>query len=52
LQRWQQRSKELQDQLKALGLAGVVTYGLFNTLYYTGMFIFVWFWVLQVPSGE
>jgi hypothetical protein len=51
-QRWASDTKALQTKLQSLGLAGVVAYGLFNTLYYTGMFLFVWFYVAQVPAGE
>lgn len=41
----------LQQQIKAFGLAGVVAYGLFNTLYYTAAFLIIWTKVLKVPSG-
>lgn len=39
------------SQLKSLGLAGVVAYGLLNTLYYTAAFMFVWLYVAKVPTG-
>jgi hypothetical protein len=31
------------EQLKQYGLAGIVAYGLLNTLYYIGTFLVVWF---------
>jgi hypothetical protein len=42
----------LQQQLKALGVAGLAAYGLFNTAYYTGAFLFCWVYVAKVPLGE
>lgn len=42
----------VQERLKALGLAGLVSYGLFNTLYYTIAFTFIWHYVAKVPSGR
>eukprot|EP00899_Mesostigma_viride_P004406 jgi/Mesvir1/13967/Mv12430-RA.1 len=33
------------------GVAGVLSYGLFNTLYYIGAFLFVWIYVVKVPRG-
>lgn len=44
--------RRLRQQLKSLGLAGVVAYGLFNTIYYTVAFLFIWIYVAKVPSGE
>ena len=45
-------SFRLQQQIKALGVAGVAAYGLFNTAYYTGAFLFCWLYVAKVPQGE
>ncbi|PRW60029.1 TY4B-J: Transposon Ty4-J Gag-Pol poly [Chlorella sorokiniana] len=41
----------LQQRLQSLGLAGVMAYGLFNTLYYTATFAFFWLVVAKVPRG-
>lgn len=35
-------ARSLLQQLQSLGLAGVVAYGLLNTLYYTAVFSVVW----------
>jgi hypothetical protein len=51
LQKWNQDTRKLREQLQSLGLAGVVAYGLFNTLYYTVAFLVVWFTVANVPAG-
>jgi hypothetical protein len=51
LQQWNQDTRKLREQLQSLGLAGVVAYGLFNTLYYTVAFLVVWFTVANVPAG-
>ena len=40
------------EQLKAVGLAGVVAYGLLNTLYYTTAFGLAWVFIAAVPRGE
>lgn len=40
-----------RERLAGLGLAGVVAYGLLNTLYYTAAFYFVWNYVAHVPRG-
>ncbi len=50
-QKWVAKNKELKDKIQALGIAGVAAYGLFNTLYYTFAFLFVWLYVAKVPSG-
>jgi len=39
-------------KLQAYGLAGVVAYGLLNTLYYSCTFLFCWFYVAKVPQGQ
>ncbi|KAH7619064.1 hypothetical protein Ndes2526B_g06016 [Nannochloris sp. 'desiccata'] len=41
----------LRDRLAAAGLAGIVAYGIFNTLYYTVAFLMV-FKLAKVPSGQ
>jgi hypothetical protein len=51
LQKWNQDTCKLREQLQSLGLAGVVAYGLFNTLYYTVAFLVAWFTVANVPAG-
>lgn len=42
----------MQAQLQEFGVAGVVAYGLLNTLYYTCTFLFVWVYVAKVPQGR
>lgn len=41
-----------RQRLEGLGLAGVVAYGILNTLYYTAAFFFVWKFVARVPRGD
>lgn len=41
----------VRDRLAAAGLAGIVAYGIFNTLYYTVAFLMV-FNLAKVPSGQ
>ena len=38
----------IREKLSAAGLAGLVAYGLSNTLYYTVAFLFVWFKIAAV----
>lgn len=45
------RVQQLQAQLKRYGLAGLLAYGLLNTLYYSSAFLFVWLYVAKVPQG-
>jgi hypothetical protein len=45
------KSRELGAALRSYGLAGVLAYGLLNTLYYTCAFLVVWVYVLKVPAG-
>jgi len=45
------RIKEMQQQLSRYGLAGMLAYGLLNTLYYSCTFLFVWVCVVKVPTG-
>lgn len=52
LKKFDEESKNTRAKLQSLGLAGVVTYGLFNTAYYTCTFLFVWMYVAQVPTGN
>lgn len=40
-----------RQRLEGLGLAGVVAYGILNTLYYIAAFFFVWKYVARVPRG-
>lgn len=47
----QSKLGELTAKLRSLGLAGVVAYGLLNTLYYTASFLLVWTLVAKVPQG-
>lgn len=42
----------VRERLAAAGLAGLVAYGLLNTLYYTGAFLLCWFTVSKAPSGQ
>lgn len=45
-------SKEsIMLKLRRYGVAGVLSYGLLNTVYYLGMFLFAWFYISPVPSG-
>lgn len=41
----------LKKQLASLGVAGLVAYGMLNTLYYTAAFYLVWRYVAKVPRG-
>jgi hypothetical protein len=45
------RVQEMQQQLQKYGVAGVLAYGILNTLYYTFAFLFVWLCVAKVPAG-
>lgn len=42
--------RTLPEKLKSFGLAGLLSYGVFNTLYYVGAFLIVWSYA-NVPSG-
>ncbi|EIE19196.1 hypothetical protein COCSUDRAFT_59680 [Coccomyxa subellipsoidea C-169] len=44
-------SQSLTQRLKVYGLAGVVAYGLLNTVYYTAMFTYMWTVGFKVPRG-
>ncbi|KAG0499678.1 hypothetical protein HPP92_004369 [Vanilla planifolia] len=43
-------SKELMQKLKRYGVAGVLSYGLLNTVYYLSAFLFVWFYFAPAPG--
>uniref|UniRef100_A0A1D1Z910 NAD-dependent deacetylase sirtuin-1 n=1 Tax=Anthurium amnicola TaxID=1678845 RepID=A0A1D1Z910_9ARAE len=43
-------SKELMEQLKRYGVAGVLSYGLLNTFYYLITFLLVWFYFAPAPG--
>mmetsp|Transcript_7913 Transcript_7913/g.26390 ORF Transcript_7913/g.26390 Transcript_7913/m.26390 type:complete len:259 (-) Transcript_7913:68-844(-) len=51
LSRWNRESARLRERINALGLAGVASYGLFNTIYYVSSFLFIWFCVVKVERG-
>ncbi|KAG8056899.1 hypothetical protein GUJ93_ZPchr0002g26550 [Zizania palustris] len=42
-------SKELLEKLKRYGAAGVLSYGLLNTVYYVTTFLLVWFYFSPAP---
>lgn len=44
-------SMSLQARLQAFGLAGIVSYGLLNTMYYITAFFLFWTRVAKVPRG-
>ncbi|CAL5081670.1 unnamed protein product [Urochloa decumbens] len=43
-------SKELLEKLKRYGTAGVLSYGLLNTVYYVTAFLLVWFYFAPAPG--
>ncbi|KAK3130168.1 hypothetical protein QOZ80_6BG0489900 [Eleusine coracana subsp. coracana] len=43
-------SKELLEKLKRYGAAGVLSYGLLNTVYYVTAFLLVWFYFAPAPG--
>nr|QGN65431.1 E2F-related protein [Oryza alta] len=43
-------SKELLERLKRYGAAGVLSYGLLNTVYYVTAFLLVWFYFYPAPG--
>ena len=49
---WNARAAAMQAKLSSLGLAGVLAYGLLNTIYYTAAFFTLWVYVVKVPRGE
>lgn len=50
-QGWNARAAAMKAQLKSLGLAGLLAYGILNTVYYTAAFYTVWMYVAKVPRG-
>jgi len=44
-------ARRAAEQLKGFGLAGVLAYGLLNTLWYTVGFLVAWTTVVQAPCG-
>lgn len=52
IQHGQQQGSDWKSKLKAYGLAGIIAYGLLNTIYYTAMFMYMWTVVFKVPRGE
>ncbi|XP_024533129.1 uncharacterized protein LOC9650887 isoform X3 [Selaginella moellendorffii] len=45
------RNDDLKSQLRRYGTAGILSYGVFNTMYYLGTFLFFWFYVAPSPGG-
>jgi len=43
--------QEVTSKLQSFGVAGILAYGLLNTIYYSGAFLFVWLYVLPSPGG-
>ena len=48
---WGARAAAIKAQLQSLGLAGVLAYGILNTVYYTAAFFSIWVYVAKVPRG-
>ena len=46
-----QRTADWKQQLRSLGIAGIVAYGLLNTVYYGSTFMFIWLYVVKAPRG-
>ncbi|XP_024018097.1 uncharacterized protein LOC21395433 isoform X1 [Morus notabilis] len=44
------KSKELVEKLRRYGIAGLLSYGLLNTVYYLTTFLLVWFYVAPAPG--
>ncbi|XP_040383825.1 uncharacterized protein LOC102722611 [Oryza brachyantha] len=47
---WSFSSKELVEKLRRYGAAGVLSYGLLNTVYYVTTFLLVWFYFSPAPG--
>ncbi|KAL3679205.1 hypothetical protein R1sor_022161 [Riccia sorocarpa] len=45
------QNKKLVESLKRYGVAGMLSYGLLNTVYYLVTFLFVWFYVSPSEGG-
>ncbi|XP_026659582.2 uncharacterized protein LOC103704914 isoform X2 [Phoenix dactylifera] len=43
-------SNELMQRLKRYGVAGILSYGLLNTIYYLTTFLLVWFYFAPAPG--
>lgn len=50
-QGWNGRAAAMKSKLQSLGFAGVLAYGILNTLYYTAAFYTIWVYVAKVPRG-
>ncbi len=48
---WEHDSIEMKRRLGELGGAGIVAYGLLNTIYYSLAFLGGWYLVAKVPAG-
>ncbi|CAI5462294.1 unnamed protein product [Closterium sp. Yama58-4] len=51
LQRNKAKTAEVLEKLQSFGVAGVLAYGLFNTVYYIFAFLFVFLYVAPSPRG-
>lgn len=45
------QKEEIIQNLKRYGVAGMLSYGLLNTVYYLASFLFVWLYVAPSPGG-
>ncbi|KAH7387581.1 hypothetical protein KP509_16G030900 [Ceratopteris richardii] len=43
--------ESIMVKLRRYGVAGMLSYGLLNTIYYLGTFLFAWFYIAPAPSG-
>jgi hypothetical protein len=50
-QSWSKVVKERSEQIKSWGLAGVISYGLLKTLYYSTAFLVCWYYA-DIPKGQ
>ncbi|GAX79805.1 hypothetical protein CEUSTIGMA_g7245.t1 [Chlamydomonas eustigma] len=50
VQSWSRIAKERSEQMKSWGLAGVISYGLLKTLYYSTAFLVCWYYA-DIPRG-
>ena len=51
LQAWLAESRRLRTQLQTYGVAGLLAYGLLNTIYYSAAFLIIWLYIVKVPRG-
>ena len=49
--RTRRSSSSLREKLAGLGIAGILAYGLLNTLYYTVAFLFFYLCIIHPPRG-